>query len=176
MQTHLVHAVSTRDARAALASVTGMESNQHSVGDLELTDAQQRYVADLRSRIRTGRVAALLRTGGLQVLWIIVIVAGAGVSLSDAVTAPSWVAPTLGFVVVVAAGVERIFSRATPAAAAQDRLRRGLAREQRLFAARAEPYTDDEAFALYSSRSEALLAEYDRVMLDYSSSLARRIQ
>lgn len=153
-----------------------VESDNASVAGRELTDVQQRYVTDLRSRVRTGRVAALLRTGGIQVLWIIVVVAGAGVPLSDAVAGPSWVAPTLGFVVVVAAGVERIFSRATPAAAAQDKLRRGLSREQRLFDARAEPYTDGEAFAIYSSRSEALLAEYDQAMLDYSSSLTRRIQ
>ena len=136
--------------------------------------AHQTYVEELRSRIRIGNAASLLRTGGIQALWIVVIVAGAGVPLNEAVGGPDWVAPTLGFVVVVAAGIERVFGRTTPAAAAQDVLRRGLAREQRLFLSRSGPYQDEDAFEVYTERAERLIAEYDHVMVQYSATLARR--
>lgn len=118
----------------------------------------------------------MLRTGGLQTLWIIVIVAGAGVPLNEALSGPGWVGPVLGFTVVVAAGVERIFGRTTPAAAAQDALRRGLARERRLFLAGVGPYDGDGAFELYAERSEQLVADYDQAMVAYSSTLARRAE
>lgn len=111
---------------------------------------QQEYVEELRSRIKTGNLGALLRTGGIQALWIIVILAGAGVPLNEAVEGPGWVGPTLGFVVVVAAGVERVFARTTPAAAAQDTLRRGLSREQRIFLARADIYGGEDALIVTS--------------------------
>ncbi|MGB3686433.1 MAG: hypothetical protein WA991_11485 [Ornithinimicrobium sp.] len=92
----------------------------------------QRYIAFVRARIRIGNTAAMLRTVVIQSLWIIVIIAGAGVPLSAALHGPEWVAPILGFAVVVAAGIERVFRRTTSAAVAQDSLRRGLAREQRM--------------------------------------------
>lgn len=137
---------------------------------------QRRYVEQLHARIRTGNAASLLRTGGIQGLWIIVIVSGAGVPLNEALEGPAWVGPTLGFVVVVAAGVERIFGRTTPAAAAQDTLRRGLARERRLFLAGTGPYQADDAFDLYAERSEGLIASYDQAMVEYSTTLARRTE
>ena len=135
---------------------------------------QQRYVEAVRNRIRVGNAGALLRTGGIQALWIVVIMAGAGVPLNEALGGPFWVAPTLGFIVVVAAGIERVFGRTTPAAFAQDNLRRGLAREQRLFLSGAGPYQGDDAFDCYAERSEQLIAEYDQVMVAYSTTLARR--
>ena len=94
--------------------------------------------------------------------------------LADAVGAAGWIGPTLGFVVVVASGLERIFGRTTPAAPAQGALRRGLARERRLFLAGAGPYDTEGGFDLYAQRSEELIAVYDQAMLDYSSTLARR--
>ncbi|MGB3256407.1 MAG: hypothetical protein WBG89_14460 [Ornithinimicrobium sp.] len=137
---------------------------------------QQEYVQELRSRIKMGNLGALLRTGGIQALWIVVILAGAGVPLNEAVDGPSWVGPALGFVVVVAAGVERIFARTTPAAAAQDTLRRSLSREQRIFLARAGVYSEEDAFDRYIVRCEQLIADYDQTMVDYSGSLARQAE
>lgn len=96
--------------------------------------------------------------------------------LNEAVNGPSWVGPALGFVVVVAAGVERVFARTTPAAAAQDTLRRSLSREQRIFLARAGVYSEPDAFDRYIMRCEELIADYDRTMVEYSSSLARRAE
>ncbi len=97
--------------------------------------------------------------------------------LTEALGGPSWLGPSLGFAVVVAAGVERIFGRATPAAAAQDLLRRGLARERRLFLAGAGPYASGEAgLDLYAERSERLVADYDSAMVEYSTTLARRAE
>ncbi len=73
------------------------------------------------------------------------IVAGAGVPLTEALGGPAWIGPILGFVVVVAVGIDRIFGRTTPAASAQDALRRGLARERRLFLSGASPYDAADA-------------------------------
>ena len=145
-------------------------------GTVIRSDAQQKYADQLGSRIRIGNAASGLRTGGIQALWIIVIVAGAGVPLTEALGGPSWVSPVLGFVVVVAAGMERIFGRTTPAASAQDALRRGLAREQRLYRSGATPYGAADAFDRYAERSERLIAEYDEAMVAYSSGLARRAE
>ena len=133
---------------------------------------RQRYIAYLRSRIRIGSTAAMLRTVVIQSLWIVVIVAGAGVPLSAALQGPEWIAPILGFTVVVAAGIERVFRKTTSAAVAQDTLRRGLAREQRMFMAGAHDYVGEGAFDEYLKRSEQLIAEYDQAMLTHSSSLA----
>jgi hypothetical protein len=118
------------------------------------TSEQRRYVEQLHARIRVGNAASMLRTGGIRTLWIIVVVAGAGVPLNEAIGGPVWFGPALGFVVVVAAGIERIFGRTTPAAAAQDLLRRGLARERRLFLSGAAAYGASNAFDLYAERSE----------------------
>lgn len=139
-------------------------------------DDERGYLDDLSGRIRVGSTGALLRTGGIQALWIVVIVAGAGVSLSEAVGASDWVPPTLGFVVVVAAGLERVFARATPAAAAQDALRRALARERRAFRARVGAYAGADAFDQLVDRCERFIALYDQTMIQYAESLAKRAE
>ncbi|TIC81313.1 hypothetical protein E8D34_18135 [Nocardioides sp. GY 10113] len=139
-----------------------------------IDENRRRYLDDISTRIRAGEREAMLRNVGIQALWILVIVAGAGVPLSEAVGAPAWVAPTLGFVVVVAAGVERVFARTTTAAAAQEALRRALAREQRAYDARVGVYADGSAFDRLVDRCERLIADYDRTMVQYAGSLARR--
>ncbi len=151
-----------------------MGATSASTDGIQDTPAQQRYAAELHRRVRLGNAGALLRTWGIQALWIIVILSGAGVPLNEALDGPYWVGPVLGFLVVVAAGIERVFGRTTPAAAAQDVLRRGLAREQRLFDAGVGDYRGDDAFERYLRRCEELISAYDESMLDYSASLARR--
>ncbi len=83
--------------------------------------------------------------------------------------------PVLGFVVVVAAGLERIFSRTTQSAVALDELRRGLARERRLLVAGTGEYADpDGRVETYVRRSEEHLAAYDAMMVDYAHHLVER--
>ncbi len=97
----------------------------------------------MRRRLRAASFAVWLRAGGIQFAWLVILGAGAAIPLSEALIDQgwSWVSPTLGFLVVVAAGVERIFGRTTEAAVALDRLRRELAREHRMLTAAAGPYS-----------------------------------
>jgi len=135
------------------------------------TPGQRRYERKLERRIWLADTAARLRATGIQVVWLVILVAGAAVPLSDAVLTEdwSWVSPTLGFVIVVAAGLERIFRRTTDAAVSLDELRRKVSRERRLLMAGAEEYAaPDASYALYAERIESHIAEYDRQMVAYA--------
>lgn len=105
--------------------------------------------------------------------WLVIIVAGAAIPLTDAVLPGwDWISPTLGFIIVVAAGLERIFRRTTDAAVSLDELRRSLARERRGLLTGIGPYEASEAgYVLFIERAEALIAEYDAQMVAY----ARRV-
>jgi protein-S-isoprenylcysteine O-methyltransferase Ste14 len=138
------------------------------------TAGQRRYDRTLRRRLRVADAAAWMRAGGIQAVWLVVLVAGAAVPLTEAVIADgwTWVSPVLGFVIVVAAGLERIFQRTTGAAAALDDLRRKVARERRMVQAGAGVYADaDASYAQYAARIEEHIADYDRQMVEY----ARRV-
>lgn len=116
-------------------------------------------------------MAARLRAGGIQAVWLVVLVAGAAVPLSDALVTDGWewVNPVLGFVIVLAAGLERIFRRTTDAAVPLDELRRNIAREHRLFLASADVYADpDAAYPRYAERVEEHIARYDHQMVAYA--------
>lgn len=120
--------------------------------------------------------AAVLRAGGIQAVWLVVLVAGAAIPLTEALVDEGWewVSPVLGFVVVIAAGLERIFRRTTDAAAALDRLRRSLSRERRLLIAGAGPYAvAQDPFALYAESCEPFIATHDDAMVDYASQAVR---
>ncbi len=136
------------------------------------TPGQVQYDKHLRRRLLVAGAAAWMRAGGIQAVWLIVLVAGAAVPLSDAVLSGegwTWVTPTLGFIIVVAAGLERIFRRTTDAAVPLDELRRNVSRERRLLLARAEKYGDpDTTYTLYVQRVEQHIAEYDRQMVEYA--------
>lgn len=139
-----------------------------------LTPGQQHYDRLLGRRLRVANVAAWLRAGGIQAVWLVVLVAGAAVPLSDALISDgwTWVSPMLGFVIVVAAGLERIFRRTTDAAAFLDELRRNVARERRLLLAGADVYGDpDASYARYAERVEQHIGVYDRHMVDYAKRL-----
>jgi hypothetical protein len=124
------------------------------------------YTRTIESKIRSATLATRLRGFGVQLLWIVVVLAGAGVPLNQALGGPRWVGPVLGFVVVVAAGVERIFSRTTVAAAAHDELRRSLEQEKRLFTARAGSYAGSDApFAAFASRCEEIIGKHDQTLI-----------
>lgn len=132
------------------------------------------YLKLMRSRLRSLDLEVRLRNIGIQVLWLVVVVAGAAVPLVVALDWPAWISPVLGFVVVVAAGIERIFSRTTEAAVAVDELRRNLARERRLLLAGSGDYADEaRRFGVYVTRTEDAIARFDRRMLAYSEAVVR---
>lgn len=140
------------------------------------SDRVHEYERLIRSRLRWANLAAMLRAFFIQLSWLVVLFAGAAVPLSDALGAPGWVSPTLGFVVVAGAGLERIFSRASDAAVAVEELRRSLARERRAYlTAQAVGHagSDEEAFAIYRRRVEEAMAAYDRRMVEYHSRLLK---
>jgi hypothetical protein len=137
----------------------------------------QAYDRIVRGRLRTANVAAWLRSTGIQIVWLIVLAAGAGVSLTQALAPDGWdwVNPVLGFIVVLGAGVERVFSRTTEAATALDVLRRSLARERRLLMAGTDEYaTTEHPHRLYAERVEALIATYDEKMVGYNTNILGR--
>lgn len=134
------------------------------------------YERRLRRKRGIADTAAVLRAGGIQFVWLVVLVAGAAIPLTEALVDDGWewVSPVLGFVVVIAAGLERIFRRTTDAAVALDRLRRNLSRERRLLIAGAGPYaTAQDPYALYAESCEGFIATYDDAMVDYSSQAVR---
>lgn len=139
-----------------------------------LSPDHQHYDRAIRRRLRIANGAAWFRATGIQVVWLVVLIAGAGVPLTQALTSDgwTWVNPVLGFVVVIGAGVERIFSRTTEAAVSLDVLRRNLARERRLLMAGSGEYAaSDHPHRLYAERVEALIATYDGKMIDYNAQL-----
>jgi hypothetical protein len=141
------------------------------MGEQELTGDPQKFDQMVRSRLRLANLAARLRAGGIQVVWLVIIIAGAAIPLAEALITDgwTWVSPVLGFVIVIAAGLERILSRTTDAAVALDQLRRELSRERRLLIARSGPYADaEEPLSLYAMRAEAVIASYDASMVDYN--------
>jgi hypothetical protein len=138
-----------------------------------MSEGHDRYLAETRTRLRFASFATWGRASGLQILWLSVVLAGAGIPLNRALGGPSWVDPTLGFVVVAAAGIEKIFSRTTPAAVARDRLRRHLERERRRFEAGIEEYADRAtASTTFVERVEAIISRYDEEMLEYGRASA----
>ena len=140
------------------------------------TGGQETFARLVRRRRRVASFAVWLRAGGIQFAWLVILGAGAAIPLSEALIDQgwSWVSPTLGFLIVVAAGVERIFGRTTEAAVALDRLRRELAREHRMLTAAAGPYSlADDCFALYAQRTEEHIARYDEQMVAYHSQVVR---
>jgi len=143
------------------------------------TSGQRAFEREVRRRLRAASLAAWLRAGGIQVAWLVIVIAGAAIPLSEALidTGWSWVSPTLGFLIVIAAGVERIFGRTTEAAVALDSLRRDLARERRMIRALAGPYAlADDPFVLYAERTEEHFARYDERMIAYHRQVVRDTQ
>jgi hypothetical protein len=137
------------------------------------------YDLAIRRRLRVANAAAWFRATGIQVVWLVVLVAGAGVPLTQAVASDgwTWVSPVLGFIVVLGAGIERIFSKTTEAAVSLDVLRRSLAGERRQLMSGVGEYAESEdAHRLYAERVEALIAEYDAKMVDYNTRMLGQAQ
>jgi len=139
------------------------------------TPEQRAYLREIRRRDRRATWGTRSRYVSIQLSWIIVLVAGAAVSLTDVFDLPSWVAPVLGFVVVVFQGIERVFGRTSQGSKAMDLLRRKLAHEQRLVLVGGGPYaTVGEPMEVFIERCEQLLTENDETMIDYFASLTEQ--
>jgi hypothetical protein len=146
--------------------------------DHQRTKDDHRYDRLIRSRLRVANVAAWLRASGIQIVWLVILIAGAAIPLSEALITSgwAWVSPTLGFIIVIAAGLERIFSRTTGAAVALDRLRRDLSRERRLLIARSGPYAElTDPFCTYAERAESVIAEYDQAMVSHHQQIVGNV-
>lgn len=136
-----------------------MEEEQPAVTDARETE----FTRDLDKRIRRWRVATHLRNGGLQSMWTVALLAGAGVPLVQSLGWSRSVASTLGFIVVAASGAERLFARTADSADALDKCRRGLESERRLYSTSAGPYTGEaDPFRTFVERTEEITAEFDR--------------
>lgn len=143
-----------------------------------MTDDQQpngasSYQREIRKRTRRFTAATRARAFTMQLMWVVILAAGAAVPLAAALNWHEWVGPTLGFVVVVASGIERIFGRTTSAAVAVDGLRRELDRQTRMFGASALDYAQSEdPFGLYVQRVEDAIASFDEMMLAHAASMS----
>ncbi len=109
----------------------------------------------------------------IHLSWIVVLLAGAAVSLVEVFDLSTRVAALLGFVVVAFQGFDRIFGRTSQGSRSMDALRRGLAREQRMMLVGGGPYhgaTDRNA--PFVQRCERLLQINDDAMANYFAGLA----
>jgi hypothetical protein len=144
--------------------------------------AQQQYLARVKKRVRRADLAVLSRLVGLQTAWGVALLAGAAVSLVQAIESATalsangarWITALLGFVVVVAQGATQLLARTSGVVTADDEMRRNLARERRLFECGGAPYGDAvDPFALFVERAEAELAKHDGHVAAYSAALLR---
>jgi hypothetical protein len=133
---------------------------------------QQEYVREIQRRERRARWSTRSRYLAIHLSWIVVLLAGAGVPLAEALGSPAWLPPVLGFVVVAFQGFERIFGRTSAGSRSMDRLRRGLAREERLLLAGVGAYADETTRAdVFVGECEKLLLVNDEEMVDYFAGL-----
>jgi hypothetical protein len=138
------------------------------------SEGERRYERELIRRRRRLTAQWGARAFVVQATWIVILAAGAAVPLATALEWDDSVGPVLGFVVVVATGVERIFGRTTQGAVAVDELRRRLDRERRLLDTRRMEYAEtDDPFGLFVARSEEAIDQYDRTMVEYGARLTR---
>ncbi len=138
------------------------------------------YVKAVAKRARRANLAVESRLVGIQVTWSVALIAGTGVTVMQAFRqSENWlghnsalITALLGFVVVVAQGADRLLGRTAAGAAPDDVLRRGLARERRLFDAGEGPYKgSDDSFSVFVERVENLLAANDYAVMAYNRQL-----
>ncbi|MGA9279566.1 hypothetical protein [Ilumatobacter sp.] len=134
---------------------------------------QKAYLREIRRRERRATLSTRGRYVAIHLSWIVVLLAGAGVPLAQALGSPAWVAAMLGFVVVAFQGFDRIFGRTSEGSRSMDLLRRRLAREQRLMLAGGGQYAAGvDRIEVFVDRCEDLLLANDDEMVNYFASLA----
>jgi len=147
------------------------------LSESDFTSAQHAYLEYIKRLSERTTMATRTRLVTIHVSWIIVLLAGAGVALAEAVvvtdTAWTWVPATLGFVVVVFQGIDRVFGRTSEGSRAEDTLRRELAHEQRCWRVGAADYRNvDSPFDVLVERCEDVIKKYDDTMTAYYAELA----
>lgn len=147
---------------------------KQTVDDLVSTKEHRSYLRDVQRRSRRARWSTRARYVSIHLSWIVVLLAGAAISLVEALELPRAVAPLLGFVVVVFQGVDRIFDRTSRGSIAMDQLRRNLAGEERQLLGRVGDYAAAEhPVDLFAERCEELLKQNDDAMIAYFADLPR---
>jgi hypothetical protein len=127
---------------------------------------QEKYLTEIRTRAKSARYRMWAREFAAQAIWLIVISAGGAIPLNAALGGPSWIEPSLGFVVVAAAGIERIFARTGGKAAAIDVLRRDLEQlQRRLEATASRPYSKAR-FEQFVEDCECLVSTHNRDVIE----------
>ena len=138
------------------------------------TSGQRHYEREVRRRLRQLVAQSRLRAFFMQVTWIVILAAGAAVPLATALDWPDWAGPVLGFVVVIATGLERIFRRTTTASVAVEALRQRLDRERRRYAVGGlGGSVDEDLFERFVRRCEEAFDDFDETMLEYREQVAR---
>ncbi|MEZ5215936.1 MAG: hypothetical protein R2715_04895 [Ilumatobacteraceae bacterium] len=141
---------------------------------------QEQYEHEIEARARRARRDVFLMRFGVQVTWAVTLVAGASVTLLQALnnkgvfeqSVTTMLSALAGFVVVIAQGTNRLLARGAKGATASDRFHRGIARERRLLAVRHGDYAvATDPLALYVERVEGLLAEDDAVAIETTQNL-----
>lgn len=126
---------------------------------------QESYLSYIEARAAAGRYQMWARAMTAQALWLVVILAGAAIPLNTAIDGPTWVEPWLGFVVVAAAGIERIFARTSAKASAVDSLRRDLEQRTRRLKAGAIPPYPDATFDAFVEECEKSISAHNQEVI-----------
>jgi len=128
-------------------------------------DRQRTYLSYIEARATAGRYQMWARALSAQALWLVVVLAGAAIPLNTAVGGPAWVEPWLGFTVVAAAGIERIFARTSQKAAAVDSLRRALEQKVRRLQTEAVAPCPEDTFAKFVDDCEELIDHHNQQVI-----------
>lgn len=137
--------------------------------------ARADYLAGIDRRLRSATWQVRARTATIQLSWVVVLTAGAAVSVVEALEWNRWIGSALGFLVVVFQGVERIFGRTSEGFRSIDVLRRDLGREKRLFQTGEGPYKDlEDPFAHFVEQAEELIRINDEEEVAYNVTLTSR--
>ena len=87
------------------------------------------------------------------------------IPLNPTIDGPSWIEPWLGYFVVAAAGIERIFARTSAKASAVDSLRRDLEQRTRRLKAGAIPPYPDATFAASVEACEKSISAHNQEVI-----------
>lgn len=130
------------------------------------------YMSEIDRRLRQATWMVRFRIGAIQLSWVVVLIAGAAVSLVEALGWSGWIGAGLGFLVVVFQGLERIFGRTTEGSRSIDVFRRDLGREKRLYLTREGHYKDiDDPFSRFVQEAEKIIERNDDEEISYNAAL-----
>ena len=142
---------------------------------VELTPAQHEYLASIKKRAGAAGASAWARAGTVHLLWLVVVLAGAGIPLNGALGGPGWVEPVLGFVIVAAAGADKIFARTRGKGSGSRHVATLLEQATSSVVDRVRrlrrPCRSAQAFAKFVSNAELLIDHYDQQVIEQNKQL-----